>query len=117
MNENEDVLHWYDFVCPFCYVGQTRTAILTRYGLSVIELPFQAHPNIPPSGVAASPRTWRDVWDFGTRGQRSWIDVTLATPAFQYSPGSRGCRVGQAASGGQVRAVPARSVFGTFCSG
>jgi len=24
------VLHWYDFLCPFCYVGQHRTAILTR---------------------------------------------------------------------------------------
>jgi len=57
MSENEDVLHWYDFLCPFCYVGQTRTAILTRYGLSVIELPFQAHPNIPASGVAAGSRT------------------------------------------------------------
>jgi hypothetical protein len=39
------VLHWYDFLCPFCYVGQHRTAILVRHGLQVEELPFQAHPD------------------------------------------------------------------------
>ncbi len=50
------VLHWYDFLCPFCYVGQHRTAILVRYGLDVVELPFQAHPDIPPGGIPAGPR-------------------------------------------------------------
>ena len=50
------VLHWYDFLCPFCYVGQSRTAILIRHGLDVVELPFQAHPDIPPSGVPVGPR-------------------------------------------------------------
>jgi predicted DsbA family dithiol-disulfide isomerase len=51
------VLHWYDFVCPFCYVGQQRNAILTRHGFHVVELPFQAHPDIPLGGIAAGPRT------------------------------------------------------------
>jgi len=50
------VLHWYDFLCPFCYVGQHRTAILVRHGLHVVGLPFQAHPDIPPGGIAAGPR-------------------------------------------------------------
>jgi predicted DsbA family dithiol-disulfide isomerase len=50
------VLHWYDFLCPFCYVGQHRTAILVRRGLRVVELPFQAHPDIPPGGVPAGAR-------------------------------------------------------------
>jgi predicted DsbA family dithiol-disulfide isomerase len=50
------VLHWYDFLCPFCYVGQNRTTILVRHGLDVIELPFQAHPEIPPGGVPVGPR-------------------------------------------------------------
>src|SRR5215470_15401020 len=50
------VLSWYDFLCPFCYVGQHRTAILVRHGLHVVELPFQAHPDIPPGGVLAGPR-------------------------------------------------------------
>lgn len=51
------VLHWYDFLCPFCYVGQHRTQILVRYGLNVAELPFQIHPEIPPGGIAVGPRT------------------------------------------------------------
>lgn len=50
------VLHWYDFICPFCYVGQHRTAILVRHGLRVVELPFQAHPEIPPGGMTVGPR-------------------------------------------------------------
>jgi predicted DsbA family dithiol-disulfide isomerase len=60
-NDREDdaraVLTWYDFLCPFCYVGQHRTAILLGYGLRVVELPFQAHPDIPPGGIQAGPRT------------------------------------------------------------
>ena len=56
MTESIDVLHWYDFLCPFCYVGQSRTAILARHGMKIVELPFQAHPDIPPGGVAAGPR-------------------------------------------------------------
>jgi hypothetical protein len=51
------VLHWYDFVCPFCYVGQQRNEILARHGLDVVELPFQAHPDIPLGGIAAGPRS------------------------------------------------------------
>src|SRR5712664_1342779 len=53
----ETVLSWYDFLCPFCYVGQDRTAILVRHGLHVIELPFQIHPEIPPGGIPAPPRS------------------------------------------------------------
>src|SRR5262245_47465728 len=40
----------------FCYVGQHRTAILVRHGLRVVELPFQAHPDIPEGGIPAGPR-------------------------------------------------------------
>jgi predicted DsbA family dithiol-disulfide isomerase len=50
------VLHWYDFICPFCYVGQQRNVLLTRRGLELQELPFQAHPDIPPGGIPAGPR-------------------------------------------------------------
>jgi len=56
MDNPRTVLHWYDFICPFCYVGQQRNAILVRHGLHVVELPFQAHPDIPPGGIPAGPR-------------------------------------------------------------
>jgi predicted DsbA family dithiol-disulfide isomerase len=47
------VLHWYDFLCPFCYIAQSRNQILERRGLHVIELPFEAHPDIPAGGIPA----------------------------------------------------------------
>jgi predicted DsbA family dithiol-disulfide isomerase len=56
LDDPRTVLEWYDFLCPFCYVGQHRNAILARHGLHVVELPFQAHPDIPPGGVPAGPR-------------------------------------------------------------
>ena len=56
MDRAGTVLHWYDFICPFCYVGQQRNAILIRHGLHVDELAFQAHPDIPPGGIPAGLR-------------------------------------------------------------
>lgn len=56
MSKNDSVLHWYGFLCPFCYVGQSRTAILRRHGLHVVELPCQVHPDIPATGIPVGPR-------------------------------------------------------------
>jgi predicted DsbA family dithiol-disulfide isomerase len=50
------ILHWFDFVCPFCYVGQQRNDILEGRGLDVVHLPFQIHPEIPLEGIDAGPR-------------------------------------------------------------
>jgi predicted DsbA family dithiol-disulfide isomerase len=49
--------HWFDFICPFCYVARSRNEILSRHGLLVVELPLQAHPEIPAKGVAMGPRS------------------------------------------------------------
>jgi predicted DsbA family dithiol-disulfide isomerase len=57
LNDDGTVFHWYDFLCPFCYVGQHRTAILVRHGFEVVELPFQAHPEIPTEGLEVGPRS------------------------------------------------------------
>ena len=51
------VLYWYDFICPFCYVAQSRNAMLTAHGICVVKLPFEAHPDIPASGRIVGPRT------------------------------------------------------------
>jgi predicted DsbA family dithiol-disulfide isomerase len=56
VNRAGTVLHWYDFVCPFCYVAQQRNEIFLRHGISVVALPFQAHPDIPPGGISAGDR-------------------------------------------------------------
>lgn len=52
-----DVLHWYDFLCPFCYVSQGRSEILERHGFHVIDLPFEAHPDIPAVGRIMATRS------------------------------------------------------------
>lgn len=57
MKSPRRVLHWYDFLCPFCYVAQHRNAILVRRGFEVEELPFQAHPEIPAGGMSAGLRS------------------------------------------------------------
>lgn len=55
-DEGPVALHWYDLTCPFCYLGQARNHLLQRRGLTVIELPFQAHPEIPTEGLYVGPR-------------------------------------------------------------
>jgi predicted DsbA family dithiol-disulfide isomerase len=54
---SHDVLHWFDFICPFCYIAQDRNRILRDAAVSVIDLPVQIHPEIPRGGAAAPPRT------------------------------------------------------------
>ena len=51
------VLHWFDFICPFCYIAQDRNRILRDAAVSVIDLPMQIHPEIAPGGAPAPPRT------------------------------------------------------------
>src|SRR4051812_35970389 len=43
--------HWYDLTCPFCYVSKSRNMILKEKGYNLIELPFKAHPEVPPEGI------------------------------------------------------------------
>lgn len=50
------VRHWYDFICPFCYVAQSRNAALRAAGASIFEQPFEAHPDIPEGGIEVGPR-------------------------------------------------------------
>jgi predicted DsbA family dithiol-disulfide isomerase len=52
----QPVLHWFDFICPFCYIAQDRNRILRDAAVSVIDLPKQIHPEIGPGGAAAPPR-------------------------------------------------------------
>lgn len=52
----EPALHWYDFVCPFCYIGQDRSRILTDRGFTVLSIPLPIHPEIPQEGIEAGPR-------------------------------------------------------------
>lgn len=50
------VEHWFDLICPFCYVARDRNQILREHGIEVIERGLQIHPAIGPGGVDAGPR-------------------------------------------------------------
>ena len=50
------VVHWFDFICPFCYVSQDRGELVAARGLDVVDLPLRAHPEVPPAGVRIGPR-------------------------------------------------------------
>lgn len=56
-----DAVCWSDYLCPWCYVGQDRTALLRSLGVRVVVLPFELHPNIPVGGVTRSPKAERWV--------------------------------------------------------
>ncbi len=51
------ILHWYDFVCPFCYIAQARNTALRTAGATLIGRPFEAHAETPPGGRYIGPRS------------------------------------------------------------
>jgi predicted DsbA family dithiol-disulfide isomerase len=50
------VEHWFDFVCPYCYVAQDRNRILRDGGIEVVEHGLCIHPEISPGGSPAGAR-------------------------------------------------------------
>jgi predicted DsbA family dithiol-disulfide isomerase len=51
------VEHWFDVICPYCYVAQDRNRILREHGIHVAEHALQIHPEIGPGGTPAGPRS------------------------------------------------------------
>jgi predicted DsbA family dithiol-disulfide isomerase len=51
------VVHWYDFISPFCYIAQDRNRILRDVAVPVIELPMRISKDIAPGGAPAPPWT------------------------------------------------------------
>jgi len=49
--------HWFDFICPYCYVAQDRNRVLRERGVRVVDHALQIHPEIGPGGVVAGPRS------------------------------------------------------------
>ena len=56
LDDPRTVLEWYDFLCPFCYVGQYRTAISSGMVLASPRCRFRRTLGIPPGGVPLGPR-------------------------------------------------------------
>ena len=57
MSEEARILHWYDLACPYCYVAQARNTAFSERSVSVTQLGFRAHPEIPAGGVRAPDRS------------------------------------------------------------
>src|ERR1700743_3739627 len=69
---------WYDFVCPFSYIGQHRTAMLVEAGFDVVALPLQAHPGMPAGGLPIGPR--REARDTRLEQEARAAGLTLRWP-------------------------------------
>src|SRR5215471_7788984 len=46
---------WSDYICPWCYLGRDRTALLRSLDVEVTPLPFELHPELPPGGRQVKP--------------------------------------------------------------
>lgn len=46
---------WSDYLCPWCYVGQHRSATIEGLGLAVVHRPYELHPEIGPEGHRIRP--------------------------------------------------------------
>ena len=42
---------WSDYLCPWCYLGLRRTALLVDLGVDVTCLPYELHPELPIGGI------------------------------------------------------------------
>lgn len=45
-------LLWRDYLCPWCYLGRDRTALLEQLGVRVTPMSYELHPEVPPGGRA-----------------------------------------------------------------
>jgi predicted DsbA family dithiol-disulfide isomerase len=43
---------WSDYLCPWCWLGHDRVALLRSLGAAVTVLPYDLHPEVPAGGVA-----------------------------------------------------------------
>jgi predicted DsbA family dithiol-disulfide isomerase len=46
---------WSDYICPWCYLGRDRSALLREHDVEVTQLPYELHPELPPQGREVKP--------------------------------------------------------------
>ena len=67
---------WSDYLCPWCYLGQDRTALLRSLGVSVTVLPYELHPDVPVGGRPLAVRYSR------VAAECAEIGMPFAAPGF-----------------------------------
>jgi predicted DsbA family dithiol-disulfide isomerase len=75
----QPVLHWFDFICPFCYIAQDRNRILRDAGVAVIDLPMQIHPEIGPGGAPAPPRIGPTYEQLAAAAREAGLELTWSS--------------------------------------
>jgi predicted DsbA family dithiol-disulfide isomerase len=46
---------WRDYLCPWCFLGRDRTALIERLGVRVTPTSYELHPEVPVTGRAIRP--------------------------------------------------------------
>src|SRR5262245_58914487 len=41
---------WSDYICPWCYLGRDRTALMRSLDVAITPQPFELHPELPAEG-------------------------------------------------------------------
>lgn len=54
---------WSDYLCPWCYLGLARSALLESMGVVVTPRPFELHPEIPEDGWQLTDNRGRRLYD------------------------------------------------------
>jgi predicted DsbA family dithiol-disulfide isomerase len=78
------IVHWFDFICPFCYIAQDRNRILREAGHELVELPLQIHPEIGPGGAPAPVRVGPTYAHLATEAKAAGLELNWS-PRIPYS--------------------------------
>ena len=78
---------WSDYICPWCYLGRDRTEFLRSLDVEVTQLPFELHPELPPSGRVVRPQG--RLSQVYSAIERECVDVGLPFRAPTHVPNSR----------------------------
>ncbi|QRP47775.1 DsbA family protein [Amycolatopsis sp. FDAARGOS 1241] len=107
------VEHWFDFLCPFCYIAQDRNRILRERGVVVHEHPLQIHPEIGPGGSLVGTRVG-PTYDFlGQQAEAAGLPLQW-TDRIAYSLPALGAYATLSAEDTEVANRFAASVFNAY---
>lgn len=67
---------WSDYLCPWCYLGRDRTALLRSLGVTVTVLPYELHPEVPAAGRPLATRYSR------VAAECAEVGLPFTAPAF-----------------------------------
>lgn len=74
-------LAWNDYLCPWAYLGRDRSRLMRDLGVTITQLPYELHPELPPGGREVRPGS-RLAAVFEVIGAEcAALDIPFAAPA------------------------------------